>query len=212
MNWNAIIENLGIFGILAGFITWLIKAISQKALDKNLKAYELQLQNQANAYKNELDQSLEKFKNELQLLFEKANKLHSKRLDRIEKIYEMLIDFQNDMTWLVSGRLITGMTPEEVKEEEFQRAVQAEKAGAKLFDYYSKHKLYFNNETCSILDEIIKLLRDSHIDFSFKYIFGTGSAEFEIDRIKKVTETVREKVPKVRKELEENFRKIIGVE
>lgn len=211
MNTTELLENLGVFTIFGGLITWLIKSISQKALDKNLKAYELQLQNKAKLYQYELDQSIEKFKHELSLLSDKANKLHSKRLDRIEKIYEMLIDFQNDMTWLVSGRLVTGMSTQEIKDEEFQRAIKAEKAGAKLFEYYSKHKLYFNDETCSKIDEIIKLLNDSHSDFSFKYIFGAGSAEFEIDRIKKVTKTVREKVPAAKEELENNFRKIIGV-
>jgi len=37
------------------------------------------------------------------------------------------------------------------------------------------------------------------------------SAEFEIEQIKKATEKIREKVPKLKKELEENFRNIIGV-
>lgn len=72
--------------------------------------------------------------------------------------------------------------------------------------------MYFNLETCKLVDEIIQLLKESHSDFSFKYIFGHISPQLEMDNIKKATEKVRNKVPDVKEKLEKNFRDIIGVE
>ena len=207
-----ILESLGIVTIIGGLLTWLIKSLGQNFINKNFSAYKLQLENQSNLYKNELNQALEKFKAELNLISEKATKLHSKRLERIEKIYELIINFQNDMTWLVSARVVTGMTQKEIQEQEFEQTKKAEKSGAELFNYYEKNKLYFNKDTCELLEEILKLLKDSYTDFSMKYIFGTMSAEFEIEKTKRVSENIKDKVPKIKIELENNFREIIGVE
>ena len=150
-------------------------------------------------------------KTELEFVSQKAHKLHDKRLDKIEKIYSLLTDFYNDMYNLTTWKIVTGMEPDQIKQQNFDITVKAEESGREFLAFYSRHKLYFNNETCSLIDEIISLLKDSYSDFSFKYIFGSTSAEFEYERVQKATEQIRKKVPPVKTKLEKNFRDIIGV-
>ncbi|MVO07768.1 hypothetical protein GOQ30_01155 [Flavobacterium sp. TP390] len=201
MNWELILKELGLLTIISGLITWLIKQLGQNLINKDLKTYELELNKKAELYKQELF-----------LISQKASKLHDKRIDRIEELYYMLNDFHNDMQIIVSWKIVTGMTKEEVQQQELNNVKKAETSGNKFLIYYMRHKLYFNLETCKLIDEIINLLKESHADFTFKYIFGPTSAEMEYENIKNATNKIRVKVPEIKIKLEENFRKIIGVE
>jgi hypothetical protein len=211
MNWTEIFKEVGIVVVIAGLITWLIKKLGQSIIEKNLRAYELELSNKSELYKLELNQSFEEFKAELNLLSEKANKLHNKRIEHIQEIYSLLFDFHSDMQNLISWKVSTGMTPQEIRDNEIKRVQDAGNSGNKFFIYYSKNKLYFAIETCNLIDEIISILRDSHSDFSFKYIFGSMSAELEFENVRKASQNIRDKVPALKTKLEDNFRSIIGV-
>jgi hypothetical protein len=212
LDWNSILKDIGFVTIISGFITWLIKSLGESYINKNQKNYEQKLQNETEKFKLSLNQTFEKYKSELHFFSEKANKLHDKRIERIEELYYMLNDFHNDMQSLISWKIVTGMTREEIQQQEFDNVKNAEASGNKFLLYYIRYKLYFSNETCNLIDEIIGLLRDSHADFSFKFIFGNISAEMEYENVKKATERIRVKVPEIKVKLEENFKKIIGVE
>lgn len=200
MSWQDIFKEIGIIGIIAGLLTWLIKELGMNIINKNLKDYE-----------QSLNQKSELFKKELSLIAQKANKLHEKRIERIEEIYSLLTDFHNDMQNLISWKITTGMSKEEIIEQEIVNINLANDSGKKFFDYYSKNRLYFNQETCELIDEIIKLLKGSHNDFSYKYLFNL-SPDMSYQNIQRANENIREKVPRVKKALEDNFRKIIGVD
>ena len=155
MNWGEIFKEIGIVGIFASLITWLIKSLGQRQIDKGLKQYELELSNKSDLFKQELSLSFEKYKSELEFLAQKANKLHDKRIERIERIeqiYSLLTDFHNEMQQLISWKVVTGMSPEEIEQKEFERVQKAGESGNKFLDYYAKNKLYFNSETCSLID------------------------------------------------------------
>jgi len=212
MDWNKIFAEIGIVSVISGLIVWLIKQLGQSLIDKNVSLYEQKLQNKSDLYKAELNQSLEKYKMDLAFLSQKAFKLHDRRLQKIDEMYSLLSEFYNDMFTLTTWKVVTGMSKEEIQKQEYGNTMKAGDSGNKFLSYYDKNKLYFNEETCKLIDEIIQLLKDSHSDFSFKYIFGSMSRDFEYESIKKATEQIRSKVPAVKLKLEKNFRDIIGVE
>jgi tagatose-1,6-bisphosphate aldolase len=142
---------------------------------------------------------------------EKANKLHDKRIERIEEIYSLLTDFHSEMQNLISWKVVTGMSKEDIEKQEFDRIQKAGDTGNKFLNYYAKNKLYFNQETCSLIDEIIDLLRTSHLDLSHKYVFGRMPAQLEFENVRNASQSIRDKVPEVKEKLEANFRQIIGV-
>ncbi|MBZ9652662.1 hypothetical protein [Psychroflexus montanilacus] len=211
MDWTKIFSEIGIFGIISGLIVWLIKQLGQRYIDKGAKTHEQKLQNQSDLYKAELNQSLEKFKSEIAFFSQKAFKLHDKRLERIENLYSLLTNFYEDMFHLTTWKVVTGMTDDDVNRQNFENTKKAGKSGTNFFKYYARNKLYFDKDTCKLIEEIIKLLKDSHFDFSYEYVFGPMSADFKFETVKKATEKIREKVPEIKSELEDNFRKIIGV-
>ncbi|WP_341900744.1 hypothetical protein [Fluviicola taffensis] len=201
MNWETVLKEIGFVGIIGTLITWLIKQLGQNYLDKNLRSYELELTNRAELYKHELS-----------LISQKASKLHEKRIERIEEIYSLLSNFHRDMGEIISWKVVTGMTPEEIKKQEIETVQKAGESGNLLFDYYLTNKLYFNDETCKYIDEIIKELRYGYSDLTFHYTFGNISPQMQFENVRKATVSIRETVPKIKKELEENFQKILGVE
>lgn len=200
MDWNLILKDIGIITVISGLITWLIKSLGESLINKNQKNYEQKLHHET-----------EKFKSDLNFLSQKANKLHDRRIDRIEELYNLLNEFHSDMQVLVTWKIVTGMSNEDIKKQEFDNVKKAEASGNKFLSYYSRHKLYFNIETCNLIDDIIKLLKESHFDFTFKYIFGNISAEMEYKNIKTATNKIKEIVPDIKQKLEDNFRIIIGV-
>lgn len=212
MDWNKILTDIGIVGIISGLLVWLIKQLGQLLIDKNLSLYKQELQNKSDLYKSELNQVFEKYKAELAFHSQKAFKLHDRRLEKIDELYSLLSDFYNDMFTLTTWKIVTDMTEEQIRTQEFNNTKKAGETGNKFLSYYDKNKLYFNSDTCKLIDEIIQLLKDSHSDFSFKYIFGQISPQMEIEKIKEATEKIRNKVPEVKAKLEKNFRDIIGVE
>jgi len=211
MDWTSIFKEIGIVGVIGGLITWLIKQLGQREIDKGLKQYELELSNKSDLFKQELNISFEKYKAEINLVSEKANKLHDKRIERIEEIYSLLTDFHSEMQNLISWKVVTGMSKEDIEKQEFDRIQKAGDTGNKFLNYYAKNKLYFNQETCSLIDEIIDLLRTSHLDLSHKYVFGRMPAQLEFENVRNASQSIRDKVPEVKEKLEANFRQIIGV-
>ena len=211
MNWTNIISEIGIVGIISGLIVWLIKQLGQSYIDKNVKSYELELKNKSELFKVELNQSFEKYKSELEFLSQKANKLHDKRLEKIETFYEMLVDFNLDMETLASWKIVTGMTPEEIEKQNLEDVQKASESGNIFFMYYQKNKLYFSIPTCELIEDIIKSLKSSHADFSFKYMFLNLSPELKMEQVKRATNEIRTEVPKLKSKLEDNFREILGV-
>lgn len=58
MNWQAIAEALGVFGIGSGLIAWLIRGLIKHALDKDLKAFENRLRV---AHETEIEEAKNRF-------------------------------------------------------------------------------------------------------------------------------------------------------
>ncbi|RLZ06380.1 hypothetical protein EAH69_13735 [Faecalibacter macacae] len=212
MDWDKILSEIGIVTVISGLIVWLIKQLGQMFIDRNISIYKQELQNKSDLYKAELNQVFEKYKSDIAFHSQKAFKLHDRRLEKIDELYSLLSDFYNDMFTLTTWKIVTGMTKEEINKQSYDNTMKAGESGNKFLSYYDKNKLYFNSETCTLIDEIIQLLKESHSDFSFKYIFGNISPQMEMESIKKATEKIRRKVPEVKVKLEKNFREIIGVE
>lgn len=91
MDWNKILTDIGIVGIISGLLVWLIKQLGQLFIDKNLSLYKQELQNKSDLYKFELNQVFEKYKTELAFLSQKAFKLHDRRLEKIDELYSLFI-------------------------------------------------------------------------------------------------------------------------
>lgn len=194
-------KELGTLSIITFGIIWLAKAVSKHLLDQNLKSHELVL-----------NQKLEQYKSELRVTAEKESKLHDKRLDKIHELYSLLTDFYFDLDNLTRGKNVTGMSTEEIEMQNAQDVKCTYAHGYELSIFYEKNKLYFNDETCGLIEEILKTLKGCQYDLTFQYQWMNISVDLQIESFKNARNQIQNKVPMLKKELEKNFRSILKVE
>jgi hypothetical protein len=201
LKWNEILTSLGVITIISGLITWLIKQLAQRLIDGNLRAYE-----------SELSHKLEQYKSELNVSTQKATKLHDKRLDKIQEFYSLLVEFHIDLNQLILVKNITGKTDDEVKQMKIDDVKKMYESGYQLSMFYQKNKLYFNKLTCDSIDELLKTMRACQFDLSIQYQWLNLSIDLQMKSFEQAKEKLETIIPKLKGELEDNFRNILGVD
>lgn len=205
MNWENILQNLGIFGLFAGLLTWLIKSAIQNYINRSFKSYEKELEIKSEDYRLKLDKNLEEYKRDLQLYRQKQERLHVRRSQVLEEIYKriVILDFaMQEMTNLFKQVM------KDYEEEEKKRIEKAGNAYNNFLQYYKEHKIFFTNHTCEILDNLVKKFFDSLWDYSYY----KGSTDLDLEKKKEAYQNIKSEIPKVKEEIEKEFRTYIGVE
>jgi len=184
-----IASDLGIFAIAAFFI--------QKLIEKSA------------------NKRLEEFKSTLSVLQSKQTSLHNKRLEIIEELYSKLVELNNSMAILTNPLKQTNKDFEEYEKELTENASSSYNS---FNSFYQKNKIYFNENTNKIIDEILNGFHTAFWDYNqFNFYKNTGVTDREeiIKSRKKMMDSyksVKDEIPKVRKKLEEEFRKLLSVE
>lgn len=141
----------------------------------------------------------------------KFARLHSKRAEVIAEIYSLLSEVENQSRLLATPLV----EPEEPpKSETYKKTADII---YKLFETYSKYRIYLNEESCLKLD---KFIQDSKLPLSlFKVVKQANSqdpnAEDPVlqnkmkEKFMDVWEEVETKVPDARRAVELEFRKIL---
>lgn len=127
------------------------------------------------------------------------SKLHEKRAEIIAELYSRLYDFY----WAVCAFL-----------RDFHKTKHDEKDFKKLddksyefTDYFHKHRIYFNENICSKIDELINALYSAYVPLENR---DRNDKHLKQDW-NKCAEIVRKQYPKIKESLESDFKKILGV-
>lgn len=213
---DEILKMFGFFtigtSIIVSAIVFLGKKILDQFLKRDLEKFKNQLIVENEKAKLEFEKQVENYKATLNLFNSKQIKLYSKQASIIETLYKYLTDVQwkmLDMTALF--RNVTGKDDQTITAEELDRVQITAEAGNMFFEFYRNNKIYFNQETCELIESIQNQLRESHSDYSFKYVYGLPPSEMTYDMAKKANEKVREDIPKLLTTLENDFRECLGV-
>jgi DNA phosphorothioation-dependent restriction protein DptG len=171
-------------------VVFVIRSVVLHWLDKDITSYKAKLQ--AAAVEHQV----------------RFTKLHEKRAEIISELYSKLDEahralrsFMNPIQWVND-------LPTSEKEE------IAEKGTNDLIRYYSPNKIWLPEDTCALIEEIIKQIHDAwHTYQVYAKNWSSTSQEARPDTKKWITsfEIVSEKIPVIRKELEIEFRKLLGV-
>lgn len=213
---NEILKMLGLYSVGAAFIIsvigYLAKQIISQFLNKDLEKFKNQLQSETDKAKLKFEKEIESYRSYLNLIYSKQLQLHSKKSEVIEGLYHKLIDLHNIMLEMtVSFRNITGKDEQIVQQEELERVNSAAEKGNNFFKFYLTNKIYFDKETCKLIEELQKQFRETHSDYSFRYTFGLPPSEMTYDMAKKSSDRVRDEIPKLMEKLEDDFRLTLGV-
>ena len=104
----------------------------------------------------------------------------------------------------------------DANKEEIERQKAVYEAYKNFYQYYNERKIYFQLDICFTLDDIVNKYWEYYLDYTevndLKQ-WGMPNSEL-LDSFKKAKEAsknVREEIPKVLKKLEDEFRKLLGV-
>lgn len=181
-SWLEILRDLGMFTIAA----FMIKKIFEKWINKDF----------------------EKFKHKLKQERIISSKLYDKRGEVINKLYELLEDFNQKMSSLTSPAEMAGDLPK------IEKLKIAGKSGEDFRNYHSKKKIYFNENLSNLLDKINSQFIEAWIDFTMyppeKNNLSSGNEKEKWEWWIKAWKKVSEEIPPIKKEIEKEFRNLLG--
>lgn len=156
-----------------------------------------------------LDRDLELYRSQLQLQqFEYQTRyslIHQRRAEVIGEFYKLLIRGVGEVEDLVRVFRFSDGEPLSAKK---QRAADRFN---EMSDYFSEHRLYFDESLSERIDELIRLVRESYIEFDVaqpgeKLEHGPAS---DPELWKSAHKRIKEKVRPIRKDLERQFRSLL---
>lgn len=201
MNWTEIFKTLGIFGISATTITFIIGYLGQKYI-------ELVAQKKLEQAKNDLLMQAAEFQI-------KTSNLHSERFNVMKSLYSKLSEL-NDYVFIL---VIAGQG----SKSEYE---QVDKLYHLYYDLridFNKNKILFNKDLSILINDTISKIHSSLFDF--KQIIETSDKldnEFDFNKIRyyqtrkrevwdRAAKLIQKDVPILLEKLETEFREILGV-
>ena len=201
--WGTILQTIGLGGVGMATVGWLVKTIVNSLLSKDVETFKANLIAQ-NSRENE------RFKHELQrnLLEHQAkfNLLHQERAQKVAELYRKLAISDNLLQNFVSafGNL-------EQKRTEIQD--QLCKSLQELYDFFDPNMIYLNPSICEKIEIFLKKTNSIRVDFDTVLNFQPEDEEYKTRTRSwhEITKKAKEEVSPIRKELENLFRELLGV-
>jgi len=205
MGFGEIIVAIGGSGVLFATMAWLMRSIINHFLSKDLESFKLILQKESQQELMRLQSSLQLIQLEHQVRF---TKLHENRARIIAEIYSRLVKLHRTASTFV--RMYHSVDDTKNKEN----IKQLWGCLDNFTEYFEKHRIYFNQNTCSEIDCLINALSKAVSTLIF-FIQEAGAIEptthevyIEWDKAMTIMEG---DVPKIKKSLEGSFRGLLGV-
>lgn len=189
MNWTEFFTDIGVFGILAAAITYLIKHV----LDKRIKNFG-----------NELSHKSELFKAEVNLDSYKKERLYEKRLLIISDLYKRIVHLD-----LATKEMTAMMKPggKDFQEKETERIDRTGNAYNEFLVHYRENDIYFNPKNCELLNQMIREYYDTLLEYSYEHRTGFKNPIAYREIVKKVDK----EIPKVLETCKSDFRGALKV-
>ena len=203
--WKELLAFISGSTIIIAAVAWLTKSIITHFLSKDVENFKIKI-------KAETDRNIEELKSALKMTAleheVRFRRLHEKRAEVIAEIYKKMIDAH----FATSSFVARGEYENEPnKKEKFK--ILEEKI-SEFLEYYGKFKIYLNTDLCEGIEKFAQELRGPALTLN---MFINNPDEGTLGKIKqeswteawiKVNDTI---VPQARRELEQEFRKLLGV-
>jgi len=194
----AAVTNFAFTSALVGALAFVGRSLIGRWLDRDLENYKAKLQ-ATNATE------LERLRADLELIaFEHETrfaKLHEKRAEVIAELYKRLVRAMNSIRYMAEAT----QDPEKQPFKE-QLTKDGAKHGSEFWTYFDEHRIYFNRDLCEKLDKI-------RVEFEMVYIWDlTSGGPDDIKTWIKIWDKMHIRIPEIRKDIENTFRKMLGVD
>jgi hypothetical protein len=213
INWQELLTNVGTTlasgTVVLGAAAWATKTLLSDRLTRQVEAFKIQL-------KADVDTANERLKNSLQMVAlehqVRFSKLHEKRAEVIGEVYARLIEVEKGYGRFV---LVDGYERDPEKQREARHKTDVAMYEMSLF--IEKHRIYLPARVCESLKAFLDIMWDNAIGVGvYGELGGTyatpDTAKERREVFRKATEALRTEIPAARAALEEEFRKLLGVE
>jgi hypothetical protein len=205
MDWSALLSTLGQTALIVGGGAWVLRAVFTHWLARDLERHKLLLAQQTG-------RELETFRHLLQL--EAAERsatfshLHTRRSEVIAGIHERLVSAEEAVEVFIDPRLSSS---DPKSQERYEKAFDALR---ELYTYFRRHRIYLTGALCERVEALFRAMHGPAWNASYFHAFtqerrDVGVTEFNVRR--ESWKAFRESVPPVMREIENEFRAILGV-
>lgn len=189
--------------IIIGFSSWIGKIWANKLYEnerRKQETYLKEIQNEFDIKLAEINSQLEKSKSQFELL-------NKERVEVIKNLYAKLVDMEDYLRIYFRG-LTTGDIDITTKTMEY---VNVENSVADFMDYNNHNRIFFEENVCheiKEMDALITIILNIHLKLVES---PTEEEELEKQILELVNKLIKEEIPKIKQNLEDEFRRIIGV-
>lgn len=193
-----------------GFIRFAKTWITDKIKGQIKHEYDAKLEILKTNLSTEHDKNLELLKNELKLNQMTFSKLQEERATVIKNTYSKLEILWGNIFSLTSPLQLTGEASIDEKDE------KVVEAGKDFITYFSINKIFFEKQLCEKIDEVSKIMSSCRHWFIQGHHFGKdpvsskSALEFSEWKVKS-WEKLEKLLPPLKSEIEDHFRKLLGV-
>lgn len=205
MPWEEIVKFLGGLTVVVSAIAWVIQKLITTYLSAKLSEHKSELDKMNIEYKNNLD----KTNLEHRVRFES---LHVERAEVVRETYAKLTELNDNLGSILRKIQMAGEPPMDKKVR-----LLAESHN-NLQDFFRPRRIYFDEETASLLDKILKAVISAHSGIT-SFPFDPGEMRGEKVNLKQranfwdEARNIHENdIGPLKEKLEKTFRELLGVD
>jgi hypothetical protein len=228
MEWLSFWKTLGGTGLAIAALAYLSKSLIGLFLNKDLESYKIKLE-------AENAMAIEKLRSSLQLEAEKRSveftSLHEKRVSMIAELYAHLYDLQSCVNYLYlqyqsreiredidrkylqktrkEWNLEPGIDTLDPEEEESVKKLGHEVIS--FLEFYKRNRIYFSSGACNLIDRFVGLSSYCYSNYRNVALKDKDGNLLVNSKVKQVWDKALEVIPQLLIELENEFRRILGV-
>jgi hypothetical protein len=182
------------FAIAVAGLVWLAKKTFAHFLDRDIEKFKARLEAEASAEIEHLKSQLQRTAYEHQVTF---SKLHEKRAEAVETLFSMLLDFTAAVQQFLSP---INSIPDQAKKDKTHQQL------SELSLYFVRHRIYLSKALCESIAKFIDAVATPARTFR---IHTEGEPD-NLDDWFNAWQKVQKAVPRLKTELEDEFRRILG--
>lgn len=189
MNWENMLQNLGIFTLLIAGMAWVSRELFKGMMSRDIEKF-----------KSDLEKEAIKFR----IRYER---LHDERVGVIKEVYKKIVQAHESLRSLINPWQGAGEPTEDEKSD------KASKCNMELITYYQENRIFFEEQLAEEIDSLLTELREAWSKFQLSRASKEDSDHKEArQEWSKAWTQIDEQVPIVKKKLESSFRANLGIE
>jgi hypothetical protein len=189
MTFPELLQTLGIFGMGIVAMAWLARAVIGLMLNKDLEKFKSDLEMQVTAYRIRYE------------------RLHAERVEVIKEVYKKISNAYLSLRILINPW--QGIKEPTIEEKN----ANATKLFNELFLYFQENRIFIEEELAQEIDTLLKKFSEAWNQFQLSQMEQNDDNRKEvIQDWKDAWKNIDEEVPKVKAQLENKFRGILGID